>query len=294
VIIAALIGNAIIAAIKFIVATVSGSSAMMAEAVHSLADTGNQILLLMGLKKSQKPPDDDHPFGYGQEQYFWSFVVANMIFFIGAVVSIYEGIGKIKNPHPIENPGLIYIVLGISCAIEAVAFGIALRELHRTKAPGTSIFEAVKRTKDTNVAVVFFEDLAALCGLIIAFIGVLIAQLTGLMIFDGIASILIGVLLAAVAYLLASETKELLIGEAASPKNVRLIRKIAQEMDEVNAVGKILTMHLGPKSILVTMNVNFTDDLVADDMEHVIDVLEAKIRKQIPAADKIFIEAETM
>ncbi len=292
VILAALSGNALITAIKFIVAVITRSSAMLAEAVHSTADTGNQVLLLLGLKRSRKPPDTAHPFGYGQEQYFWSFVVANMLFFVGAVVSVYEGIHKLQDPQPIERPWLIYTILGVAALIESVALSFALKELNQTRRPGTGLLKAVQETKDTSVAVVFFEDTAALCGLAIAFLGVLLSQLTKTVLFDGIASILIGGLLAAVAFVLAHETKELLIGEAASPENVAAIRKAAAETPGVKTVGSILTMHLAPRRILVNMNVDFEDRLRAEELERVVDAMEDNIRKAVPAADKIFIEAD--
>jgi cation diffusion facilitator family transporter len=292
VILAALSANALITAIKFVVALITKSSAMLAEAVHSTADTGNQVLLLLGLKRSQKPPDRTHPFGYGQEQYFWSFVVANMLFFVGAVVSVYEGIHKLQDPQPIERPWLIYAILGVAGLIESVALFFAVKELNKTRRPGTGLLKAVRETKDTSVAVVFFEDTAALCGLSIAFFGVLLAQLTGTALFDGIASILIGGLLAAVAFVLAHETKELLIGEAASEENVAAIRKAAAETPGVKAVGNILTMHLGPRRILINMNVDFEDQIRADELEGVVDAMEENIRRAVPAADKIFIEAD--
>jgi cation diffusion facilitator family transporter len=294
VVLAALVGNGTIAVIKLVVALITLSSAMLAEAVHSFADTGNQFLLLLGLKRSKKPPDASHPFGYGQEQYFWSFLVANMLFFVGAVVSIYEGIHKIQDPQPIEHAWLIYIILGVSFVIEAVALYFAIRELNKHRTPGCGLLRAVRQSKDTSVAVVFLEDSAALGGLVIAFLGVLTAQLSGLVIFDAVASILIGILLAVVAFVLAYETKELLIGEAASPKNVALIREAAEKIPEVRAVGEILTMHMGPRRILVNINVEFKDDLLTDDLERTIDNLEARIREQVPAADKIFIEADTV
>jgi cation diffusion facilitator family transporter len=294
VVIAALTGNGLIAIIKLLVAMVTMSSAMLAEAIHSFADTGNQFLLLLGLRRSQKPPDETHPFGYGQEVYFWSFVVANMLFFVGAVVSIYEGIHKLQEPTPIERPWLIYCILGVAFVIEAVALWFAIKELNRHRAPGVGLIRAARESKDTSVAVVFFEDTAALLGLVIAFVGVLLVQLTGLLIFDAIASILIGVLLAVVAYVLARETKELLIGEAASPKNLTLIRQAVSQVKEVQAVGELLTMHLGPRRILVNMNVEFTDGLQTDQIEQVIDRLEENIRKAVPSVDKIFIEADNV
>jgi cation diffusion facilitator family transporter len=294
IVLAALLANTLICAIKFVVALITGSSAMLAEAVHSAADTGNQILLLLGLKRSQKPADSAHPFGYGQEQYFWSFVVANMLFFVGAVISIYEGIHKLQDPRGLERPWLIYTILGVSSLIESVTLIFAVREMNRSRRPGAGLLRSVRDTKDTSVAVVFLEDTAALCGLAIAFVGVLLADLTGLMVFDGIASILIGVLLAGVAFLLAHETKELLIGEAASPENVAAIRRAAEETRGVKAVGSILTMHLAPNRILVNMNVDFQDDLQDAQLEKIIDGLEERIRRAVPEVDKIFIEADTV
>jgi len=294
VILAALIGNTLIAVIKLAVALITSSSAVLAEAVHSFADTGNQLLLLLGLKRSRKPADASHPFGYGQEQYFWSFVVANMLFFVGAVVSVYEGIAKFKNPHPIEHAWLIYSVLAVAFLIEALALRVAVKELNRHREPGTGLLKAVQQTKDTNVAVVFFEDSAALTGLVVAFVGVLLAELTGWVMFDAIASIIIGLLLGLVAFLLAHETKELLIGEAASPGNVARIRQCAANIVQVSKVGEVLTMHLGPDSILITMNVEFVDQLSTNEIEAAIDQLEAAIRQKVPSAGKIFIEAEAV
>ncbi|MBW2700772.1 MAG: cation transporter [Deltaproteobacteria bacterium] len=291
-VIAALIGNLIIAVFKLVVAMITFSSAMMAEAVHSFADTGNQGLLLFGMRRSARPADEEHPFGYGQEQYFWSFVVANMIFFVGAVVSIYEGIHKLQDPQPIERAWLIYVVLGVSFVIEASAMSFAVREFNRTRPRDIGIYQAVRRSKDTNVVVVLFEDSAALLGLFVAFVGVLLADLTGWMIFDSLASITIGVLLASVAFLLARETKELLIGEAASKKHLKAIREATLSIDQVKILGLVRTMHLAPQKILVTMDVEFIDELDTDGVEDAIDQIEAAIRKVVPAVDTIYIEAE--
>ncbi len=292
VVLAALLGNMIITIVKFVVALITTSSAMLAETVHSLADTGNQALLLLGLKRSQKPADEQHPFGYGQEQYFWSFVVANMLFFVGAVVSIYAGVDKIQNPHSIEKPWLIYVILGFSCLVESCALLIAYREFDKHRPAGLGLFAAIRRSKDTNVVVVLLEDSAALCGLAIAFVGVALSVLTGSTFFDALASILIGLLLAAVAFVLAREIKELLIGESASPANRKAIRDTIISYAEVKAIGQVLTMHLAPNKILVTMDVEFTDELLTDDIERVIDRMEAAIREQVPSVDKIFIEAD--
>jgi len=291
VVVVALLANLTIAIIKIIVAAISLSTAMLAEAVHSVADTGNQALLLLGLKRSRRPPDDRHPFGYGQEQYFWSFVVANMLFFIGAVVSVYEGIHKVLDPGPIESTGLIYAILGVSFVAESVGFSVAFREFRRTRPEGAGLLDAVHRSKDSNVIVVLFEDSAALCGLSVAFFGVLAAEMTGWWVLDGVASILIGVLLASVAMVLAWETKELLIGEAAGREQRQAIRKAVTSFPEVAALGRVLTMHMAPDQILVAMDVEFADGLESDAIEAVIARMEARIREKVPEADRIFIEA---
>jgi len=291
VILAALAANLAIAAIKFIVAFLTRSAAMLAEAVHSLADTGNQILLLVGLRRSQKPADEAHPFGYGKEQYFWAFVVALMLFFVGAVVSVYEGIEKIRNPHPIERAWLIYTILGAAIIIETISFSVALREFNRRRAPGAGMLASIRRTKDANLAVVLLEDTAALVGLVLALAGVVAAQWTGLGMFDGLASVAIGLLLAAVAFLLAFETRELLIGEAASPDAVAAIRAAVAGQPGVTAVGRVLTMHLGASSILVGVNCDFDNHLTAQEVEAAIERLEVCIRQAVPEAGRIFIEA---
>lgn len=294
VVLAALTANFIIAVFKFAVAAVSRSTAMLAEAIHSLADTGNQVLLLVGLKRSEKPADSLHPFGYGKEQFFWSFMVAMMLFFVGAVVSIYEGVHKVLEPEPIRSAWMIYVILGVSFVLESYAFMVAFREFQRTRQPGTSFLEAVHKSKDSNVLVVLFEDSAALTGLVVAFSGVLAAELTGWMVLDGVASILIGVLLATVAFALAWETKDLLIGESASRPHRTSIREAVRSFPEVSALGQVLTMHLAPKKILVAMDLEFDDRLSADQIEVVVNRIEARIRDGVPEVDRIFIEAKNV
>lgn len=292
VVLAALVANFVITVFKSAVAVFSGSTAMLAEAIHSLADTGNQVLLLVGLQRSAKPPDDLHPFGYGKEQYFWSFMVAMMLFFVGAVVSVYEGVHKVLAPQPIEGAWMIYAILGVSFVLEAFAFRVAFKEFQRTRKPGAGFMESVRNSKDSNVMVVLFEDSAALTGLAVAFVGVLAAELTGWMVLDGVASILIGVLLAVVALGLAWETRELLIGESASRRHQAAIRDATRSFSEVTAVGRILTMHLAPDRILVTMDLEFHDGLASDAIEDAVNRIEARIREQVPEVDRIFIEAK--
>ena len=229
---AALIGNALIAVTKFVAASITRSSAMMSEGIHSVVDTGNQVLLLWGLRQAKKPADDRYPFGHGKEVYFWSFVVAILIFAVGAGVSIYEGVQEVLEPGPIENPAINYVVLGLAMVFEAAAWSFALTEF--TKAKGKwGYLEAVRHGKDPTMFVVLFEDSAALIGLTIAFIGILLSQLTGIHLFDGVASILIGLLLAGTAIWLAAETKSLLIGESATTQVVEGIRRLVTAQPDV-------------------------------------------------------------
>jgi len=291
---AALAGNLAIAAVKFAAAALSGSTAMLAESFHSLADTGNQVLMLVGLRRSRRPPDRHHPFGYGKELYFWSFVVANMIFLVGAVAAFYEGLHKFHDPRPVERTGLLYLVLGLSFLIEAFSFRVALGAFGRGRRGGEGWFAALRNSADAAVLVVLVEDGAALLGLGIAFAGVLAAELTGNPVFDGLASMLIGTLLALVAFFLANEMRKLLIGEGADRAIVEKIRRTAAAMPGVEAVGGIYTMHLGPDDILLAMNIDFEDAIPAQRLESIIDALEAGIREAVPAVGRILIEADAL
>ena len=237
VIYAALAGNGLIAITKFFAAGYTGSSAMLSEAIHSVVDTGNQGLLLYGIKRSQRPADETHPFGYGSEIYFWSFVVAILIFGVGAGVSFYEGVQKLIHPHPISSPVVNYIVLGAAMVFEAVAWYIAYKEFGRVRG-NLGLFEAVQRSKDPTLFTVLFEDTAAMLGLIVALFGVAAAHLLGLAWADGAASVAIGVILASTAALLAYETKGLLIGEAAGRKVQLGIRRILTSSPEVNRINE--------------------------------------------------------
>jgi len=291
VIYAALTGNFVIAIIKFIAATYTGSSAMLSEGIHSVVDTGNQMLLLYGLKQAKKPADKRFPFGYGKEVYFWSFVVAILIFAIGAGVSMYEGIQRILLPTEIENVSINYIVLASALVFEGAAWLFALKEFKQQKGKWGYI-EAVHRSKDPSIFLVLFEDSAAMAGLLVAFIGVLLTQVTGILIFDGIASVIIGFILAATAMWLALETKGLLIGESANEEVVSKINELAKTHSAIEYVNEILTMHMGPDYILVNLSVNFVDNVVADDIELAIDNLDKEIKAVFPKVKRIFIEAE--
>lgn len=291
VIYAALIGNALVAFTKFVAATITGSSAMLSEGIHSVVDTGNQLLLLLGLHKAKKPADERFPFGHGKEVYFWSFVVAILIFAVGAGVSVYEGIIHLMHPAPIKSPYVNYIVLALAMLFEGAALYFALTEFSRTKGKW-SYLEAVQKGKDPTGFVVLFEDSAAMLGLLVAFLGVFLTQLTGNLLFDGLASIVIGLILGGTAVWLAYETKGLLIGESANLKVVKEIRAIVGALPQVEHVNEVLTMHMGPKFILANLSVDFSDNLTAVDIEAAICRMDAQIKKACPDVQRVFVEAE--
>lgn len=291
VIVAALIGNALIAVTKFAAAAYTGSSAMLSEGVHSVVDTGNQVLLLFGLKQSRKPPDEIFPFGHGKEVYFWSFVVAILIFAVGAGVSLYEGVTRVIDPHPVENVFVNYIVLGSAMIFEGAAWYFAFKEFGRVKG-SRGYVDAVKRGKDPTFFVVLFEDSAAMLGLIAAFLGVWLGDVTGNPVFDGIASIIIGLILGGTAAWLAYETKGLLIGERANREVVNGIRRLVRAQPEVHHVNEVLTMHMGPEFILVNISVDFADSLRTGEMEEAVAHIDHQIKSSFPNVQRVFIEAE--
>ena len=291
VIIAALIGNALIAVTKFTAALVTGSSAMFSEGLHSLVDTGNQILLLYGLSQAKKPPDEKFPFGHGKEVYFWSFIVAILIFALGGGISVYEGIQHLRHPSPITNPMINYIVLGLAMIFEGLAWSIAFREFGREKG-GRGYIEAVQRAKDPSTFVVLFEDSAAMLGLLVAFFGVALSQWTGILYFDGLASVMIGAILIGTAIWLAYETKGLLIGESANREVIAGIRSIVNAHSSTDYVNEVLTMHMGPEFVLATISVDFGATLTAEEIEIAVAEMDLRIRSQYPQIKRIFIEAE--
>ncbi|MES0808855.1 cation diffusion facilitator family transporter [Roseibium sp. SCPC15] len=291
VIFAALAGNSLIAITKFAAAIYTGSSAMLSEGIHSLVDTGNQGLLLYGLKKSRQPADQRHPFGYGAELYFWSFVVAILIFAVGAGVSLYEGIQKVLHPHPVSNPYVAYAVLGLAMIFESIAWWIAYKEFDQVRGKKT-IFSAVRDSKDPTVFTVLFEDSAAMLGLFVAFFGLLGVQYLGLAWLDGAASILIGIILAGTAALLAFETKGLLIGEGAAPEVLAKIEAIIDATPAIENLNEIRTLHRGPQDVLLALSVDFIDEVVAGTVEETIYSLERTIKMQIPEITRLFIEVQ--
>lgn len=292
VIYAALIGNSLIAVTKFAAAAISGSSAMFSEGIHSLVDTGNQVLLLHGLRKARKPPCERFPFGHGKEIYFWSFAVAILIFAVGSGVSLYEGIIHTIHPKPIANPMVNYIVLGLALLFEGVAWYFALTEF--TKAKGKwGYLEAIQRGKDPTMFVVLFEDSAAMLGILVAFAGVLLVDLTGVLIFDGIASIIIGLILGGTAVWLAYETKGLLIGESANKQVTDGIRGIILQFDGIDHINEVLTMHMGPDFVLVNISIDFRDDIAAGDLEDMIARMDTEIKQRFSSVKRVFVEAES-
>jgi len=291
VIYAALVGNSLIAVTKFAAAAYTGSSAMLSEGIHSLVDTGNQGLLLYGIRKSRQPADKNHPFGYGAELYFWAFVVAILIFAVGAGVSIYEGIQKVIHPHPVTDPYIAYVVLTLAMIFEGFAWWIAYKEFNQYRG-SKSFARAMRESKDPTVFTVLFEDTAAMLGLIVAFAGLLGAQFLNLPWLDGAASIAIGLVLAATAALLAYETKGLLIGEGASPEIVNSIKSIVAAAPAVHSLNEIRTLHRGPQDILLALSVDFEDGVNVGTVEDTIYALEIAIKKQNPAVTRLFIEVQ--
>ena len=290
VIAAAFFGNLLIAISKFAAAFYTGSSAMFSEGVHSLVDTGNQALLFLGLKKSQKPADDQHPFGYGGEGYFWAFVVAILLFAVGAGVSFYEGWHKLHDPEPMENIHINYIVLTLAFIFEGYAWWVAYKEFNKLRGK-RGIFDAVRASKDPSVFVVLFEDSAAMLGIIVAFIGIWISSHYGITWADAAASICIGVILAFVAMTLAYECKGLLLGEAASPEVVEAVRKIFENNEKV-FINEIATMHMGPRTILLVASLDFDADLSSSDVEQMGVVFESEIKQAFPEIKRVYIEAK--
>lgn len=292
VILAALIGNLCIAIVKFIGAFITRSSAMFSEGIHSVVDTGNQVLLLYGLKRAKKPANSRFPFGHGKEVYFWSFCVAILIFALGAGLSIKEGIHQITHPAELKSFSLSYIILITAIAIESIPWFLAFKEFKKAKGQ-RGYFEAVKRGKDPALFLVLFEDSAAMLGLIIAIAGLYLTQVTGNVVYDGTASILIGVLLGIVAVWLAYETKGLLIGESADKEVVLGIHKIATKYKSIEKLNEVLTMHMGPNYILVNLSIEFNDHLKVESMENLISLIDKDIKTEFPDVKRVFIEAET-
>jgi len=292
VIYAALAGNLAIALTKFAAAFFTGSSAMLSEGVHSLVDTGNGGLLLYGMHRAARPADNTHPLGYARELYFWSFIVALLVFALGAGVSFYEGIIHIMAPEPVANVKVNYVVLGLSFLFEGSSWLVALREFRREKGK-QGWLQAVQSSKDPSVYTVLFEDSAALLGLIVAFAGILAAELLEMPELDGAASIGIALILGATAIFLARESKGLLIGEPASLEVQRKVLAIAQQDPAVQRANGVLTVHMGPQEIVAGLSIEFEDHLTAPEVEACVQRIETRLKEEMPEITRLFVKPQT-
>ena len=292
VIYAALAGNFLIALTKFGAAAYTGSSAMLSEGVHSLVDTGNELLLLYGLHRSAKPASPRHPLGHGRELYFWAFIVALLVFALGAGVSFYEGIAHMRDPEPVQNISVTYVVLGVSFAFEGYSWLVALKSFRASKGR-LGYLEAMRRSKDPTTFTVLFEDSAALVGLAIAFAGITAAHLLDMPQLDGAASVGIGIVLAATAWLLARESKGLLIGEAALPGLQEAVLRIADEDPATEAANGVLTVHLAPDQVVAALSIEFADTLTTTEIEACVRRIEERVRQAHPEVKLVFIKPQT-
>jgi cation diffusion facilitator family transporter len=292
VIFAALAGNLAIAVTKLAAALFTGSAAMMSEAIHSSVDTGNQIILLIGLRRAARPATESHPFGHGLQLYFYTFVVAVLIFGVGAVISILHGIERIQSPEPIENAWVNYVILGLSVLFEGASWTVAFKAFNKERG-GRPFFGVIRSSKDPTVFTVLFEDTAALAGLVVALVGVVASHVFNLPLLDGVASVVIGLILALTAGFLAFESQSLLTGEAADPATRDGIRALAEAEPGVEGLNDARTMHFGPNEILVALSLDFRNDLSAADVEDTVARLEQKIRHAYPQAGRIYVEAQS-
>lgn len=290
-VVAAMIANAIIAVAKFGAAAITGSSAMLSEGIHSVADTGNQALLLFGNRRSHRPADRQHPLGYGQELYFWSLIVAMILFGLGGGFSMYEGIAHLAHPEVPKNPVWNYSVLAIAFLVEGAALRVALQQL-KGKGSGKSLWQRVRDSKDPRVFVPVAEDMAALVGVVVAFLGVYLARALNAPALDAAASIVIGLILTGVAIFLGYETRALLVGEAISDRLNGVVERICQEDEEVGRVVRIMGVHLGPDDILLTLGLEFSAGADVEDVARAVDRIERRIRHADPRVTRVFVEPE--
>ena len=295
-VIAAVLANIAIGIVKFIAAGISGSSAMISEGIHSIVDSGNGLLILFGMKRAERRPDLEHPFGYSQELYFWTLVVAVMIFALGGGLSMYEGMHRIMEITPettLGDPTLNYIIIGISAIIEGMSLSVALREFNAARGD-VSPLRFIKDAKDPSLFTVVLEDSAAEIGLLFAFLGTLLGHVLNNPYFDGIASVLIGVLLACVSVVLLRETKGLLIGEGLSASELRRVGAIVEEDPHVLKCGRVLSLYLGPHDMLLTIDATFDEEADRNAIDQSIDDVERAIVREFPQTTRIFIEPENL
>ena len=295
VVIAALAANGVIAVLKFAAATWTGSAAMLSEAIHSLADTANQGLLLHGTRQARRPADAMHPFGYAKELYFWAFVVAVLLFSLGAGVAIYEGIHKLQKPEPVTDPWVNYVVLGLAFVCEAGSTYFAVSEFNRQRGEAGAL-RALRGSKDPALYTVLLEDIAALIGLAVAFAGIFASHMLGWTMGDAIASIMIGIILGLVAAFMSIETKALIVGEAASPEVTAAIQQMLErEMSALGPIAKVhhlKTMHLGPDEVLVAACVAFKESESAATVQATVARLEREIQTRFPNIRHLYLEAQ--
>jgi len=293
VIYAAILANVAIAACKFVAAAVTGSSAMMAEAFHSTADSGNELLLLLGIKRSARPPDALHPYGHGKVLYFYSLLVAVYIFGVGGGLAVHEGFSHLRNPHLPSHPGWNYAVLAVAVAFDFYSWVISYRELRSRKDPNESMWDEIIGGKDPTVFTVFLEDSAGLLGAFLAFLAIFLGRVFNNPYLDPAASIVIGLVLAAIAVFLGRESGALLVGERTNRARIRRVNEIILSDPAVEQVGDLLTMQLGPEQVLLTVNIQFRRGLNLEQLEEAIERIEARIRQEEPMIERIFIEAES-
>ncbi len=290
-IVAAMAANAGIAIAKFVAFLVTNSSSMLAESIHSVADTANEGLLLLGGRRARKAADDRHQFGYGRERYFWAFIVAMVLFALGGLFSIFEGIEKISNPHELESLGWALGVLAFSIVAEGFSFRTAIHAARPFKG-GRSWWQFIRRSRSPELPVVLLEDAGALVGLSLALLGVSLTALTGDAIWDGIGTLLIGILLVVIALTLTVEMKSLLIGEAATRENVEAMRDAVESVGSVKRILDLRTQHLGPEELLVATKLEFSETLVSTELSKAIDDVETALRRRIPMTLQIYIEPD--
>ncbi|MET3376473.1 cation diffusion facilitator family transporter [Variovorax boronicumulans] len=286
----AIAANVAIATTKFVVAGLTGSSAMLSEGIHSAVDTFNGVLLLVGIRLSQRPATAEHPFGHGKELYFWSLIVAVLIFGLGGGVSFYEGIQHIRHPEQMQDPAWNYVVLGLAALFEGTSFFIALREFRR-EARGTPFWQALEQSKDPTTYTVLAEDAAALAGLAVAALGIYASHRFDMPALDGAASVVIGLLLAGVAVLLIGQARGLLIGEGIRPETARAIRSLAMQQPSVRDVGRVLSMYIGANEVLAIVDVNFKEGTSTGEAADAIAAIEQQVRTRFPMIRRLFIEA---
>jgi cation diffusion facilitator family transporter len=292
-IVAAMLGNIAIAVTKCIAAAFTGSSAMLSEGIHSLVDTGNGGLLLLGIHNSRKAPDFEHPFGHGKELYFWSLIVAIAIFAVGCGLSLYEGISHLLHPEPLGNPFWNYVVLGCAVVFEGISWLFGWR-VFRTVKGRRGILETIHKSKDPATFMVFFEDSAALLGLVIAFCGIFVGRRLNNPYTDGIASILIGLMLGLISIFLAYESKGLLIGEGVERETLRRIRALIEADPDVEHVSRLLTMYFGPHEVLLTLELKFRDELSAVGVRTAVTRLQKCVRQEHPDITRIYFASESV